>query len=158
MVFDDGDEFVLGVVIGALIGAGVALLLAPDSGKRTRRRIRRSAEDLSDAAGDTLQTVADDAKRLAEDARKAGLPADAVQVFVFEATPRSTHVTDRHIAVDYGRSGVLFDRAAGKMARRFTVADGWPEQRHEAFGPTRRARRRRRVRHTTQGFRTRNTP
>ena len=37
MVFDDGDEFVLGVAIGALIGAGVALLLAPDSGKRTRR-------------------------------------------------------------------------------------------------------------------------
>ena len=71
MVFDDGDEFVLGVVIGALIGAGVALLLAPDSGERTRRRIRRSAEDLTDAAGDTLQTVADDAKRLADDARKA---------------------------------------------------------------------------------------
>lgn len=71
MVFDDGDEFVLGVAIGALIGAGVALLLAPDSGKRTRRRIRRSAEDLSDAAGDRLQTVADDARQLAEDARKA---------------------------------------------------------------------------------------
>jgi gas vesicle protein len=71
MVFDDGDEFVLGVVTGALIGAGVALLLAPDSGKRTRRRIRRSAEELSDAAGDRLQTVADDAKQLAEDARKA---------------------------------------------------------------------------------------
>jgi gas vesicle protein len=56
MVFDDGDEFVLGVLVGALIGAGVALLLAPESGKRTRRRIRRSAEDLTDAAGDTLQT------------------------------------------------------------------------------------------------------
>jgi gas vesicle protein len=56
MVFDDGDEFVLGVVIGALIGAGVALILAPDSGRRTRRRIRRSAEDLSEAAGDRLQT------------------------------------------------------------------------------------------------------
>ena len=71
MVFDDGDEFVLGVVIGALIGAGVALLLAPDSGKLTRRRIRRSAEELSDAAGDRLQTVADDARQLADDARKA---------------------------------------------------------------------------------------
>ncbi len=71
MVFDDGDEFVLGVVIGALIGAGVALLLAPDSGKRTRRRIRRSAEGLSDAAGDRLQTVADDARQLADDARKS---------------------------------------------------------------------------------------
>ena len=71
MVFDDGDEFVLGVVIGALIGAGVALLLAPDSGKRTRRRIRRSAEGLSDAAGDRLQTVADDARQLADDALKS---------------------------------------------------------------------------------------
>ncbi|MEJ2336883.1 MAG: YtxH domain-containing protein [Gemmatimonadales bacterium] len=71
MVFDDGDEFVLGVLVGALLGAGAALLLAPESGKRTRRRIRRSAEDLTDAAGDTLQTVADDAKRLADDARRA---------------------------------------------------------------------------------------
>jgi gas vesicle protein len=71
MVFDDGDEFVLGVVIGALIGAGVALILAPDSGRRTRRRIRRSAEDLSEAAGDRLQTAADDVRRLADDTRRA---------------------------------------------------------------------------------------
>ena len=75
MLFDDGDEFLLGVLTGALIGAGVALLLAPESGRRTRRRIRRSAEDISDAAGDTLQAVADDAKRLADDARRAAEPS-----------------------------------------------------------------------------------
>ncbi|UCG75936.1 MAG: YtxH domain-containing protein [Gemmatimonadota bacterium] len=71
MFFDDGEEFVLGVIVGALIGASAALLLAPDSGRRTRRRIRRSAEDLTDAAGERIQEAADDARRLAGDARRA---------------------------------------------------------------------------------------
>ena len=70
MVFHDGDDFLLGVVIGALIGAGVALILAPDSGRTTRKRIRRSAEDLSEAAGDRLQTAAGDVRRLADDTRR----------------------------------------------------------------------------------------
>lgn len=71
MFFDDGEEFVLGVIVGALLGASAALLLAPDSGRRTRRRIRRSAEDLTDAAGERIQEAADDARRLAGDARRA---------------------------------------------------------------------------------------
>ena len=77
MLFDDGDEFFLGIAIGALLGAGVALLLAPDSGRRTRRRIRRTAEEWSDVAGDRLQDAgdrlqgaADEARRLADDALK----------------------------------------------------------------------------------------
>lgn len=71
MIFDDGDEFFLGIAIGALIGAGVALLLAPDSGRRTRRRIRRTAEDWSDVAGERLQGAAEEARRLADDALEA---------------------------------------------------------------------------------------
>ena len=34
---------------GAAIGAAAALLLAPDSGKRTRRKLRRQGEDLADS-------------------------------------------------------------------------------------------------------------
>ncbi len=77
MLFDDGDEFFLGIAIGVLIGAGVALLLAPDSGRRTRRRIRRTAEEWSDVAGERLQDAGErlqgatgEARRLADDALK----------------------------------------------------------------------------------------
>lgn len=78
MIFDDGDEFFLGVAIGVLLGAGVALLLAPDSGRRTRRRIRRTAEEWSDAAGDRLQDAGDRLQGAAEEARQ--LADDALAV------------------------------------------------------------------------------
>ena len=34
--------------VGAVIGATAALLLAPDSGKRTRRKLRRQGEEVAD--------------------------------------------------------------------------------------------------------------
>lgn len=45
-------------LIGAVLGAGVALLLAPHSGPETRRRIGRSAERAKDAAFDLADEVA----------------------------------------------------------------------------------------------------
>jgi gas vesicle protein len=42
--------FVAGLLLGALVGAGVALLTAPSSGVRTRRKIRRAADGLVDTA------------------------------------------------------------------------------------------------------------
>jgi hypothetical protein len=61
------------------------------------------------------------------------VPAEAVQVFTFEGTPRTVHVTRHGIAVAYERSGVLFDRTTRKVMRRLTVADGWPEKRPSYF-------------------------
>lgn len=70
--FDERDlgAFLAGVAVGGLIGAGVALLYAPASGKRTRGRIRRAAEDLSDAAEEKVQYAVEDARRAAEEAKK----------------------------------------------------------------------------------------
>jgi gas vesicle protein len=39
-------------LIGASLGAAAALLMAPESGERTRRRIRRAAEDAQDYLDD----------------------------------------------------------------------------------------------------------
>ena len=64
----------------------------------------------------------------------AHLPPDAVRVFVYEGAPQQVLVTPQHIAVDYGVSGVLFERATGARVQRLTVADGWPSVRPEAFG------------------------
>lgn len=76
MYYDDDSgtlNFVLGMALGALIGAGVALLVAPEAGSRTRRRLRETAEDWGDTAGDRLQDAAGDVRKAADDARKAAV-------------------------------------------------------------------------------------
>lgn len=74
-MYGDGDReslnFLLGVAVGSVLGAAVALLLAPDSGRRVRKQLRRKAEDLGEAAGDRVQSAAKDVRQAAEDARKA---------------------------------------------------------------------------------------
>jgi gas vesicle protein len=37
-------------LVGGAVGAGLALLLAPQSGRKTRKQIREIAEDLSEQA------------------------------------------------------------------------------------------------------------
>jgi gas vesicle protein len=48
--------FAAGLVIGALVGAGIALLVAPSSGEETRRMIARRARRL---AADTQERYED---------------------------------------------------------------------------------------------------
>jgi hypothetical protein len=45
--------FGLGVAVGAVIAAGAALLLAPQSGEETRAAIRRRTRDAMSSAGDS---------------------------------------------------------------------------------------------------------
>jgi len=55
---DDRNRSILvALVVGGLVGAGVALLLAPQSGKRTRQQIADLAEDLKDYAADLTDKV-----------------------------------------------------------------------------------------------------
>jgi gas vesicle protein len=70
MEYEDGGQFnfVAGMVCGALIGAGVALLMAPDSGKKTRKRLGRAADDLKESAADRWDEIADDVREKVEDA------------------------------------------------------------------------------------------
>lgn len=50
-----------GLLLGSLIGAGVMLLMAPQSGKKTRRQLRRRGRELreqtTDAVDDTVAQV-----------------------------------------------------------------------------------------------------
>jgi gas vesicle protein len=43
--------------VGALIGAGIALLYAPQSGKDTRKLLAKKAKQLKDKAQDTVETA-----------------------------------------------------------------------------------------------------
>jgi len=59
--------FVTGMILGAAIGAGIALLLAPDAGKKTRKRLQKAAVDLRDTAADRWDEVAEDVKERVEE-------------------------------------------------------------------------------------------
>lgn len=61
-------SFISGLLLGAVIGAGVAMLTAPHSGRRTRRRIRRAAVDIKDTAGDRWEELAEEVKVKVDDA------------------------------------------------------------------------------------------
>jgi len=63
-------NFLSGLVLGAVIGAGIAVLTAPESGRRTRRKIRRYAGDLRSTATDRFDELADDMKGRVDDAIK----------------------------------------------------------------------------------------
>ena len=61
-------NFISGLLLGAVIGAGVALLAAPQSGRRTRRRIKKTALTLGDSATDRFDDLAEDVKGRVDDA------------------------------------------------------------------------------------------
>lgn len=73
MYYEDdngGLSFVAGLAIGAIVGASVALLAAPQSGKRTRRRIVRAVADAQRNASDEWGAVADQVQRTVRQSRR----------------------------------------------------------------------------------------
>jgi gas vesicle protein len=59
---------VAGLALGAVIGAGIALLTAPDSGRKTRRRLRKTTGRLTGGAGDRWDDFAEDVKGRVDEA------------------------------------------------------------------------------------------
>ena len=55
-------SFLAGMVLGALVGAGVALLMAPERGVVTRRRLKKLVTRMRDDTRDRLEDWRDDVK------------------------------------------------------------------------------------------------
>jgi gas vesicle protein len=55
-------NFISGLLLGAIIGAGVAYLTAPQPGKKARKRIKKAAGTFRDSASDRLDDLADEVK------------------------------------------------------------------------------------------------
>lgn len=64
-------NFVAGLAMGAILGASIALLTAPTSGKRTRRHIVRAVEAARDTADDNWDEIAARARRAVRQGRLA---------------------------------------------------------------------------------------
>jgi hypothetical protein len=55
-------SFMAGMVLGALVGAGVALLMAPERGVVTRRRLKKFVSRIGNDAKDKVEDWRDDVK------------------------------------------------------------------------------------------------
>jgi gas vesicle protein len=62
--------FFAGVLIGGLVGAATALLMAPQSGEETRRTIGRYGNEFRDRAQDSLEDARERAEATVADARR----------------------------------------------------------------------------------------
>ena len=85
----------MGFALGAVVGAGLALLLAPDSGKRTRQRLASTARRWSENAEHTIDQARDTVADLGTDAKfaiKAGQEA-----FAHDRTTRESR-SDRRMS------------------------------------------------------------
>ena len=67
----DTGPFVAGLVVGAAVGAGLALLFAPAPGRTTRRRIRRRIATLEAEAVDRMEDAGKVVRREFKDRKEA---------------------------------------------------------------------------------------
>jgi len=65
-----GGEFFAGLVIGGLVGAAMALVMAPQSGQQTRAQIRSVSLELKERANETLEEAREKAEAITADARR----------------------------------------------------------------------------------------
>ncbi len=56
---DDKSKIIVSALAGAVVGAGIALLFAPASGKETRAKIADKIGDAKDATKDALASARD---------------------------------------------------------------------------------------------------
>ena len=76
---DDSSNTVAWFITGAIIGATVAVLFAPKSGRETRQLIADTAQRGKDAVADGAENIADASRDMFERGRK--LVEDAADLF-----------------------------------------------------------------------------
>ena len=64
------SAFLIGVMMGGLIGGTTALLLAPTSGKKLRKKISNKAEDIYEDAQEYIETGKDKAEGIYREGKK----------------------------------------------------------------------------------------
>jgi gas vesicle protein len=65
-----GASFMLGIMTGAFIGAGVALLFAPKTGNEMRQQLGQQYRGLAERVGETTHNLRETASHLREQGRE----------------------------------------------------------------------------------------
>lgn len=84
-----GASFMLGIMTGALIGAGVALLFAPKPGAEMRQQLGEQYRGLADRVGESTQHLRQSARELREQGR------ERVQQLTGQLSDRATTAAER---------------------------------------------------------------
>lgn len=84
-----GASFVLGMMTGAFIGAGVALLFTPRSGTEMRQRLGEQYRGLAERVGERTQHLRENAQHLREQGR------ERVQQLTSQLSDRVSSTTER---------------------------------------------------------------
>jgi len=87
--------FLGGLLVGTAVGTAVGLLLAPRSGRETRKFLRKSAEALPDVAEDVTHNMQYQTERLLDSAQKS-LDETLVRLQEAIATGKQAMVEKRH--------------------------------------------------------------
>ena len=86
----DFGAFLVGFIVGGLVGAATALLLAPQSGEETRAYIRDKSIELKDRAAETIEDARARAEVALDDAKAR---ADAAYADVKARTSELSKLT-----------------------------------------------------------------
>jgi gas vesicle protein len=100
------------LLVGAAVGAGLALLYAPRSGRETRQQLSSGANRLRDRANDAYSNVSTQARRTAERARDVASDVQSKGKYVvdrardaYNQTRRDLESTAKDIAEESGFNG-----------------------------------------------------
>ena len=88
---DGGSSFLMGLLAGTVLGAGLGMLFAPKAGSETRRQLSEQANKLRSTAGDTYNQA-----------------TERVQQTYHQASEKVSQIVDR------GREAYERARAAGE--------------------------------------------
>jgi gas vesicle protein len=69
MCENNGSKMFFSFLTGAVVGAGLALLFAPQSGEETRKQIKDFSEKLGSEVKDGVEKVSEKAKIFMDDAK-----------------------------------------------------------------------------------------
>ena len=86
-----GASFVLGMLTGAVVGAGVALLFAPRTGQETRNQLGEQYRGLADRVGEHAQQWRTTANELREQGR------ERLQQFTNQLSDRTSSSSERGV-------------------------------------------------------------
>lgn len=97
-----GAEFFAGLVIGGLVGATLAILMAPQSGEETRAQLREKSYELKSTAEESLADTRARADEILAEAREraehivadARTRAEAIQAQARERVAKATQGED----------------------------------------------------------------
>ena len=110
---DDFGTFLAGFVLGGLVGAAVAMLMAPQSGEETRTLIKDKSIELKDRAAEYGADAREHAEKALEDARTR---ADAAIVELRARSDEFAALT-RERATDLQHRGqAVFDEQRSRLS------------------------------------------